>query len=392
MLSIKKISDVTFADYEFIIIGAGFFGSVIAERIANDLKKRVLVIDKRNHIGGNCYSENDTETGINYHKYGTHIFHTSNKAVLTYLQRFMELNGYNHQVLTTYKNKVYQMPINLETINSYYNLNLRPYEVVDFLKKEAGKENITEPKNFEEKAISVIGRDLYEAFIKGYTLKQWQKDPTELPESIFNRLPFRTNYDESYYFDRVQGIPVGGYTPIFEKMLDSEKIDIVLNVDYFAIREQLPKNTLLIYSGPLDKFFDYKYGPLEWRSLRFEHEVASVGDYQGTAVMNYAEENVPFTRIHEPRHLHPELSGQYTKEKTLLIKEFSLVATPEKEDPYYPVGGEVNRALVEKYLDEAKKNPNCIIGGRLGDYKYYDMDKVVERALEVYEKTVKNLK
>ncbi|OGH68384.1 MAG: UDP-galactopyranose mutase [Candidatus Magasanikbacteria bacterium RIFCSPLOWO2_02_FULL_44_11] len=373
-----------YSAYDYVIIGAGFFGSVIAERIANELNKRVLIIEKRDHIGGNCYSVDDVETKIHYHKYGTHIFHTSSPKVWDYISRFTEFNSYFHQVLTTYKNKVYQMPINLETINTFYNINLKPFEVEEFLKKEAGKENISEPKNFEEKAISVIGRKLYEAFIKGYTVKQWQKDPKELSESIFNRLPFRTNYNESYYFDRWQGIPVDGYTAIFEKLLAHSNITLQLNTDFFAIRHTIPETTNVIYSGPLDKFFDYKYGKLEWRSLRFENEIKPVADYQGTSVMNYAEQDVPYTRIHEPRHLHPE--KKYTNDKTLIVREYSVLEA--EDDPYYPVGGPENRVLVKKYLLEAKQVSNYIIGGRLGDYKYYDMDRVIERALDVYEKQI----
>ncbi|MEI7983604.1 MAG: UDP-galactopyranose mutase, partial [Bacteroidota bacterium] len=285
----------------YLIVGAGFFGSVIAERISNDLKELVVVIDKRDHIGGNCYSEKHPETGIIYHKYGTHIFHTPNKKVWNYINRFTEFNSYRHQVLNTYKNKVYQMPINLETINSFYNLNLKPYEVDAFLSQEIRKENITVPRNFEEKAVSLIGRPLYEAFIRGYTKKQWQKDPRELPAAILSRLPFRKNYDESYYFSQWQGIPLNGFTEIFEKMLFHKNISLYLNTDYFDIRDQVSSNTLVIFSGPIDRFFDYKFGKLEWRSLEFSEKVIPVEDYQGTSVMNYGEESVPYTRIHEPR-------------------------------------------------------------------------------------------
>jgi len=370
---------------KFLVVGSGFFGAIIAERIANDLNEQVLVIDKRSHIGGNCYSDKDDETGIFYHKYGTHIFHTSSKTVWKYINNFTEFNGYYHQVLTTYKDHVFQMPINLETINSFYNINLKPYEVDNFLEKEIAKENITNPRNFEEKAISLIGKPLYEAFIKGYTEKQWAKDPSDLPESILKRLPFRKNYNESYYFDRWQGIPLLGYTEIFNNLLDNKNIDIKLKTDYFEIRNNIPDSTVIIYSGPIDQFFDHKYGKLEWRTIDLKKRIALVEDYQGTSVMNYAEKSIPYTRIHEPRHLHPEL--QYTKEKTLLFEEYSK--SDDGSDPFYPISDKKNKKIFFKYSDESQKLKNVIIGGRLGDYKYFDMDKSIEMALESYEKQIK---
>lgn len=368
---------------KFLIVGSGFFGSVLAERIANKLKENVVVIEKRNHIGGNCYSLDDSETGIHYHLYGTHIFHTPNERVWKYINRFTEFNSYYHQVLTTYKNKVYQMPVNLETINSYYGLNLKPFEVESFLAKEIKKENITVPRNFEEKAISYMGRPLYEAFIKGYTLKQWQKDPREMPESVIKRLPFRTNYNESYYNSRWQGIPLHGYGKIFEKLLDSPKIEVKLNTDYFNIKDQVPSGTKIIYSGPVDQFFNYKFGKLEYRTLRFEKEVHPYEDYQGTSVMNYADVDVPFTRIHEPRHLHPERTD-YPVDKTMIIKEFSLM--DDGNNPFYPINDEKNQKLVYRYREECRSLRNIIISGRLGEYKYYDMHDTINHALDMFDK------
>lgn len=376
------MNNLKFNDYKYVVVGAGFFGSVIAERIANELNQKVLVIEKRDHIGGNCYSKVDEETGIIYHAYGPHIFHTSDKKILDYLLRFTELNGYFHQVLTTYQGKVFQMPINLETINSFYNINLKPYEVEDFLRNEVKKDNIVEPKNLEEKAISLIGRKLYEAFIRGYTMKQWQKDPRELPEAIINRLPVRSSYNENYFFDKWQGVPEGGYTPIFEKMLSSPKITVALNTDFFKIKNIIPESIMVVYGGPIDKYFDYKYGPLEWRSLKFTHEIKEVADFQGISQMNFAEENIPYTRIFEPKHLHPEC--KMSKSKTLIIKEYPATVE-ETDEPYYPIGGDKNNKILSKYLAEADKLRNCIFGGRLGDYKYYDMDKVIRRALEIFE-------
>lgn len=371
---------------KYLIIGSGFFGAVIAERIANDLNEKVVVLDRRNHIGGNCYSAIDSDTGIEYHQYGTHIFHTSNPVVWQYINRFTTFNSYYHQVLTTYKNKVYQMPINLETINSFYDLNLKPFEVDDFLAKEIAKEEMREPSNFEEKAISMMGRPLYEAFIRGYTKKQWQKDPKEMPAAVLRRLPFRKNYNESYYYSRWQGIPDKGYTAIFEQMLQHPNIDVRLNVDYFDIKALISADTLVIYSGPIDRFFDYRFGQLDWRTLRFEQEILPVEDFQGTSVMNYAEENIPYTRIHEPRHLHPERA--YTNEKTLIIREYSLKDT--QNNPYYPINDAKNQSLILKYRAAANQLKNIIISGRLGDYKYYDMHQTIARALEVYEQEIKN--
>lgn len=367
---------------KYLVVGSGFFGSVIAERIANVLNQKVLVIEKRGHIGGNCYSIDDKETGIHYHLYGTHIFHTSNKRVWDYINKFTEFNGYFHQVLTRHKGKVYQMPVNLETINSFYNVDLKPYEVNDFLSKEIEKENIQEPHNFEEKAISMMGRPLYEAFIRGYTLKQWQKDPKEMPDSILKRLPFRTNYNESYYYSRWQGIPVEGYGEIFKKMLNHPNIKVMLNTDYFDIRDQISNDTILIYSGPIDQFFDYKYGKLEYRTLRFEMEVHNVEDYQGTSVMNYADVDVLFTRIHEPRHLHPERTD-YPTDKTLIIKEYSML--DDGTNPYYPINDERNQNLILRYRDEVAKLNNVKISGRLGEYKYFDMHDTINHALELFD-------
>ena len=373
---------------KYLIVGSGFFGAVIAERIANDLNERVLVIDKRSHIGGNCYSEKDDSTGIEYHKYGTHIFHTSNPTVWQYIRRFTEFNSYYHQVLTTYKDKVYQMPINLETINSYYGLNLKPFEVDDFLAREIAKENIQNPTNFEEQAISMMGRPLYEAFIKGYTRKQWQKDPKEMPASVLKRLPFRKNYNESYYYSRWQGIPLNGYTAIFEQLLAHPNIEVQLNVDFFDLKVKLSPETLLIYSGPIDRFFDHQFGPLDWRTLRFEPEIIPVEDFQGTSVMNYAEEHIPYTRIHEPRHLHPE--REYTRQQTIIFREYSQKDT--QNQPYYPINDARNQALILKYREAADKLKNVIISGRLGDYKYYDMHQTIARALEVYDTKIKHRK
>ncbi len=381
----EVLSIMDFESIDFLIVGCGFLGSVLAERLANDLNQRVLIIDKRNHIGGNCYSEIEPITGIEYHKYGTHIFHTSNQKVWQYINKFTDFNSYFHQVLTTYHDKVYQMPINLETINSFYGINLKPYEVDGFLAKEISKEINIDKNNFEGKAISLIGRQLYEAFIKGYTLKQWQKEPSELPASLLSRLPFRKNYNESYYFSRWQGIPLNGYKNIFEKLLKSPKIQVKLNLDYFDIRHLIHQNTKIVYSGALDKFFDYKFGPLEWRSLKFDLEIKNVMDFQGTSVMNYAAHDIPFTRIHEPKHLHPE--REFNEKNTLIVKEYPLIDS--KMEPFYPVNDEKNQKIVLQYKELAILDPDLYIAGRLGDYKYLDMHETIDSALNIYE-NIKN--
>ncbi len=367
--------------FNYLIVGAGFFGSVLAERIANELNSKVLVIDKNSHIGGNCYSELDEKSGIEFHRYGTHIFHTSSKKVWDYITRFTEFNSYHHQVLTTHKNKVYQMPINLETINSFYNLNLNPYDAKEFLKKEIEKEGIKDPKNLEEKAISLIGRSLYEALIKSYTFKQWGKDPKELPPSIITRLPLRYNYREDYFVDaRWQGIPLEGYTKVFERMLNSPNIHVELNCDYFKYRNDFNVREKIIYTGPIDQYFDYIYGNLEWRTVKFQKELIEIEDYQGTSVMNYGDIEVPYTRIHEPRHLHPE--RRYTKQKTVIFYEKSEY---DPINPYYPINTERNHTLFNQYKELMQKENKVIIGGRLGDYAYYDMDKTILAALKCYE-------
>ncbi len=370
--------------YDYLVVGAGFFGSVIAECIANELGRKVLIIDKRSHIGGNCYSLCDEATGIEYHQYGTHIFHTSSAKAWQYITRFTEFNGYHHQVLTTHRNHVYQMPINLETINAFYNMSLTPQQARDFIAQEIAKENYPEPANLEEVAVSSIGRPLYEAFIKGYTIKQWNKDPKELPATIITRLPIRYNYCEDYFMDsRWQGIPLEGYTKIFERMYSSENICLELNCDYFENRDSFKVREKVIYTGPIDRYFDYEYGNLEWRSLKFEKKVFEFEDFQGTSVMNNADIDFPYTRSHEYRHLHPERN--YTRDKTLVFYE---TAVQNDNEPYYPVNTANNEDILTKYKQMAQKEKNLVLGGRLGDYAYYDMDKTILAALKCFEEQI----
>ncbi|WP_419784332.1 UDP-galactopyranose mutase [Maridesulfovibrio sp.] len=365
--------------YTHLIVGAGITGCTIARRIAEDLGEKVLVIDKRDHIGGNCHSHLNAETGIEIHSYGTHIFHTKEKRVWDFLNRFTEFNSYRHKVVTTYQDRTFHMPVNLQTINSFFGISLKPHEVEDFIKSKSELENISDPQNLEEKAISLIGRELYEAFVKGYTLKQWECDPRELDASIITRLPFRHTYECDYFTDRYQGLPWKGYAKLFEHMLNHGLIETRLNTDFFELKDELPQDCKVYYSGPLDRYFDYRHGELTWRSLRFEYRVEDVPDYQGTSVMNYADIDVPYTRIHEYQHLHPERENK--SGRTVTAREFSM-KWKQGEEPYYPVNTEEDRKRLELYHKEAKNLNNTHFLGRLGQYKYYDMDKAVLAALE----------
>ncbi|MDR1856738.1 MAG: NAD(P)-binding protein [Desulfovibrio sp.] len=381
-----------FERLEYLVVGAGLWGSVIAERIATVLEKPVRVIDRRSHVGGNCHSYRDPRTGIECHAYGTHIFHTAIPEVWDYIGNFTDFTTYRHKVLTEYKGHVYPMPISLATINNFYDINLKPWEVEAFIAKESGRTgNVSEnpPSNLEEKAISLIGRPLYEAFIKGYTQKQWEKDPKELPPEIITRLPVRTNYNIDYFNDPWQGMPVKGYAAIFNRLLDDEKIEVSLGVDFKSIASKISKTCRIFYSGTLDELCDYKFGPLEWRSLRFEQSVEPHPDVQGTSVLNNADLETPWTRTHEFKHLHPERGPQ--GESSVVSKEF-----PDSFEigkiPYYPIETQENKNLHKKYKDMvAETYPSMIVGGRLGDYKYFDMDRTIENALHAFEKFAKDL-
>ena len=369
------------------IVGSGFFGAVTAERIASQLDLPVTVIDRRSHIGGNSWSETDPETGVEYHKYGSHIFHTSDEAVWNYITRFTAFNEYRHTVLTTFRNEVFTMPINLGTVNQYYRKAMSPEEARRFVAQEVAKENIRNPRNLEEKAVSLIGRPLYEAFFRGYTIKQWEKDPTELSPDIITRLPVRYNYNHRYFSDRFEGIPTDGYGKLFERLLSHPNIKLKLNTAWKDAASQLPPETLVIYTGAIDEFFSYELGALEWRTVDFAAERFDYPDYQGTTVMNYADEHVPFTRIHEFKHYHPERPDTG---KTIIFKEYSRFAK-QGDEPYYPVFTERNRKLYEQYLAlAAEKAPHVILGGRLGLYKYLDMDDAISEALKAFE-TIRNI-
>jgi len=367
---------------KILIVGAGLWGSVLAERLASQRGERVLVIDRRLHTGGNCHAYIEPQTGIECHAYGSHIFHTSIPKVWEYVNAFSEFTPYRHKVLTEYRGRVYPMPISLATINSFYNLNLRPYEVEAFIRAEAGGAMQDNSSNLEEKAIALIGRPLYEAFIKGYTQKQWGRDPKELPSDIITRLPVRANYSTEYFNDPWQGLPKAGYAALFGRILAHPLIDLRLGVDYADIEELVPEGCRVFYSGPADTFFRCSLGALQWRSLRFEQEIVPYADYQGTAVLNQADVEVPFTRTHEFKHLHPERGEQ--GQRSVIEREYPKAFMPGDE-PYYPVNTPENQRLLAAYQEKLAERPNVTLGGRLGSYKYLDMDKTIESALNLAE-------
>ena len=353
-----------------MIVGAGLFGAVFAHEMTKHGKK-CLVIDKREHIAGNVYCEN--VEGINVHKYGAHIFHTSNKEIWDYMNQFAEFNHYINSPVAVYKDELYNLPFNMNTFSKMWGVKT-PQEAKDMIAKQIEELGITEPKNLEEQALSLAGKDVYEKLVKGYTEKQWGRDCKELPAFIIKRLPLRFVYDNNYFNDRFQGIPMGGYTQIVEKLLEGS--EVLLNTDYFEYRKENPDIAeKTVYTGMLDQYFDYQFGVLEYRSVRFEHEKLDMENYQGNAVVNYTEREIPYTRIIE--HKHFEFG---TQPVTVISKEY-----PSEwklgDEPYYPVNDAKNEELVAKYRKMADKEKNVIFGGRLGEYRYYDMDKVVEAAL-----------
>lgn len=361
--------------YDYLVVGAGLFGSVFAYE-AKKRGKTCLVIDKRDHIGGNVYCE-EIE-GINVHKYGAHIFHTSNKEIWEYVNQFAEFNNYINSPVAVYKDELYNLPFNMNTFSKMWNIRT-PQEAKDIIAKQIEELHIEEPKNLEEQALSLAGRDVYEKLVKGYTEKQWGRDCTELPAFIIKRLPLRFTYDNNYFNDRFQGIPMGGYTRIIEKMLDG--VEVKTGTDYFEFIKENPEAAdKILFTGMIDEFFGYKLGALEYRSVRFETEVLDCDNYQGNAVINYTEREVPYTRIIE--HKHFEFGQQ---EKTVISREYSSEWKVGME-PYYPVNNEQNNARFEEYKKLAEKEDQVIFGGRLGNYQYYDMDKVIEAALELVKK------
>ena len=372
---------------DLVVVGAGFFGLTIAERCANELGLRVLVLDRRHHIGGNAYSEPDPETGIEVHVYGAHLFHTSNEKVWDYVTRFTKFTPYQHRVFSILDGKVFPMPVNLATICEFFGRAMSPDEARAMVAEQAGEIDGADAANLEEKGISLIGRPLYEAFVRGYTLKQWQTDPKELDPAIISRLPVRYNFDNRYFNDKYEGLPVDGYTAWVSKMADHPNIDVRLETDFFDQRDDILGNVPVVYTGPIDAYFGNSAGELSWRTIDFEREVKNVGDFQGTSVMNYADEDVPYTRIIEPRHFHPE-RDHYPNDKTVIMREFSRFAE-SGDEPYYPINTAEDRAKLLEYRDLAKKEPDVLFGGRLGTYKYLDMHMAIGSALTMFENKLK---
>lgn len=368
--------------FRYVVVGAGFFGAVMARRIAEELGEPVLIVERRPHIGGNSYSDTDPGTGVEVHRYGTHLFHTSNKAVWTFVKRFSDFNNYRHRVFTRHRGRVYTMPINLQTINAFFGLDLSPGEARDFIARQVAAAAVPSPANLEEKAVSLIGRPLYEAFIRGYTAKQWETDPSQLPPDIITRLPVRFSRNDFYFGDLYEGLPVDGYGTLFARLLDHPRIAVKLGCDFFAVRPDLPARATVIYTGPIDRYFDYRCGRLGWRTLDFETEGLAVDDYQGAAVMNYADTDVPYTRIHEFKHLHPERDCEG---RTVIMREYSRFAGAE-DDPYYPINTVADRKTYDAYRALADAEENVIFGGRLGSYRYLDMHQAIAAAFKAFER------
>lgn len=371
--------------YDYLIVGAGLYGAVMAYELGKKGKK-CLVIDRRDHIAGNIYCE-EIE-GIHVHKYGAHIFHTSDKKIWEYMNQFTEFNNYINSPVAVYKDELYNLPFNMNTFSKMWGIRT-PGEAKAIIEKQRKETGITEPKNLEEQALFLGGRDIYEKLIKGYTEKQWGRKCTELPSFIIKRLPVRFIYDNNYFNDKYQGIPMGGYTQIIEKMLDG--IEVKLNYDYFEHKQELDNIAeKIVFTGPIDKYYDYKFGELEYRSLRFEEEELNIQNYQGNAVVNYTEYEVPYTRIIEHKHFEyaKSLGQEDTISKTIITREYPDTWNREKE-AYYPINNDKNNELYQKYADLASKDKNVIFGGRLGMYKYYDMDKVIAEALKCVEENLK---
>ncbi|MCS3842108.1 UDP-galactopyranose mutase [Microbacterium sp. AK031] len=376
---------------DLFVVGSGFFGLTIAERAA-DAGRKVTVIERRPHIGGNAYSEADPETGIEVHRYGAHLFHTSNATVWEYVNRFTTFTNYVHRVYTNHKSVVYPMPVNLGTINQFFQAAYSPDEARALIKEQAGEYDVKSAQNFEEKGIALVGRPLFEAFFRDYTAKQWQTDPHKLSGDIVSRLPVRYNYDNRYFSDTWEGLPADGYTAWLERMADHPNIEVKLDVDFFDESQPLNRKALvgqvpIVYTGPVDRYFDYAEGELSWRTLDFEREVLNIGDFQGTPVMNYPDMDVPFTRIHEFKHFHPERKDIYPDDKTVIMREYSRFAD-KADEPYYPVNTPADREGLLSYRELQKGEKDVHFGGRLGTYQYLDMHMAIGSALTMWNNTL----
>lgn len=360
--------------YDFLIVGSGFFGSICAYEL-NKIGFKVCVIDKRNHIGGNCYTSH--KDGINVHEYGPHIFHTNDENIWNWINQFVDFNHFRLSPVANYKGELFSLPFNMWTFNKLWG-TVKPDDVKKIISEQSSE--IITPKNLEEQAIKSVGKDVYEKLIKGYTQKQWMKNPKELPSEIINRLPVRLTFDNNYFNDKFQGIPIGGYTKIFEKLLNS--IDVKLNFDFFDNNNLEYDN--LIYTGPIDQFFGFKFGPLEYKTTNFKHELLNVENYQGCAIMNFTDLETRYTRIIEHKHFE-----FLSNDKTWITKEYPTEYIPLKTEPYYPVNDISNNEKYLKYKNEGLKLSNVYFGGRLGEYKYYDMHQIISSALSFVNK-IKN--
>ncbi len=379
--------------YDLIVVGSGFFGLTIAEQAASELGKRVLVVEKREHIGGNAYSEKEPETGIEVHKYGAHLFHTSNDRVWEYVNRFAEFTDYQHRVFAMHDGTAYQFPMGLGLINQFFGKYYSPDEAKALIEEQREGLDPAAATNLEERGIALIGKPLYDAFVKHYTAKQWQTDPTDLPPEIISRLPVRYTFNNRYFNDKYEGLPVDGYAAWLEKMASHELIDVRLDTDWFDVRNTIrgeSPDAPVVYTGPLDRYFDYAEGRLGWRTLDFEQEVLGTGDFQGTPVMNYNDADVPYTRIHEFRHFHPE-RAEYPDDRTVIVKEYSRFAEDDDE-VYYPINTPEDREMLKRYRElaaaESREN-KVLFGGRLGTYQYLDMHMAIGAALSVFDNHVR---
>ena len=379
---------------DLVVVGAGLFGLTVAERAA-ERGLDVVIVDRRDHVGGNAWSDIEPTTGIEVHRYGAHLFHTSNARVWEYVNRFTSFTPYQHRVWTVHGGEVFPLPINLGTINQFFRANHGPAAAAELVAQQAA-EITGEPANLEEKAISLIGRPLYEAFIKGYTAKQWQTDPTQLPAEVITRLPVRLTYDNRYFNDTWEGLPVDGYAAWLARMADHPRVDVRLGVDFLADGHELSRSAVVgqvpvVYTGPLDRYFADVHGPLGWRTLDFEQEVLPVGDFQGAPVMNYADQDVDFTRILEFRHFHPERA--YPEDRTVIVRERSRFAEAGDE-PYYPVNTDEDRRRLLDYralAQEERDERQVLFGGRLGSYQYLDMHMAIASALRLADNDLDDL-
>ena len=395
---------------DLVVVGAGLFGLTVAQQAAECAGASVEIIDVRDHIGGNAYSYFDERTGIEIHKYGAHLFHTSNKRVWDYVNRFTSFTNYVHRVYATHDGEVYPLPINLGTINQFFHAHYTPEEAKALIASQAGELAGKDPQNLNDKGISLIGRPLYEAFIKNYTAKQWQTDPSQLPAGIIKRLPVRFNYNNRYFKDTWEGLPTDGYTAWMQRMIDDPRIHVSLGVDFFDESQPFNKRALaeagvpVVYTGPVDRYFDYALGELKWRTVDFKEVRYEENDHFGCPVMNYSDADVPFTRAIEFKNFNPErgevegvageagvddfVPGKTVKAgETVVWQEYSRAATREDE-PYYPVNTEADKALYARYAELAAAEPRTVFGGRLGTYSYYDMHNVIDMALRAYESQV----